>query len=364
MINRVKNTLIILSSIFLLSGCSNVGNKSASMTIAYGITTVLSVILLCMCCYILEKKELWMILLFSSIVIVNIGYFALAISRNLEEALLANRISYLGSVFLPMAMFMIIINSCRINYKKIFPIILVIISIVVFLIAASPGYLDIYYKNVMFRKINGVTVLDKVYGPWHSMYLYYLVTYFSLMVLMLIWVYTKKKIRNTVYSVILAGAVLINIGVWLFEQMVDVNYEFLSVSYIISEFFLLCIYVMDSRMQKQEKELQIMLEKRENAISKIDSEDDKKYEDSDGDKDKEKHIEELCKGMREGIKKLTPAEKRIFDMYIADATPAKIIEELYITNNTLKFHNKNIYAKLGIKSRKELVEIGKLIMEK
>ena len=47
-----------------------------------------------------------------------------------------------------------------------------------------------------------------------------------------------------------------------------------------------------------------------------------------------------------------------------ESTPTKIMEELYITNNTLKFHNKNLYAKLGMKNRKELVEIGKLVKEK
>ena len=34
---------------------------------------------------------------------------------------------------------------------------------------------------------------------------------------------------------------------------------------------------------------------------------------------------------------------------------------LNIKENTLKFHNKNLYHKLGVSSRKELLEIYKLI---
>ena len=45
------------------------------------------------------------------------------------------------------------------------------ISILVFLIAASPGYLDLYYKEVTFQRVNGVCVLNKVYGPLHFLYL-------------------------------------------------------------------------------------------------------------------------------------------------------------------------------------------------
>jgi len=35
--------------------------------------------------------------------------------------------------------------------------------------------------------------------------------------------------------------------------------------------------------------------------------------------------------------------------------------EMNITENTLKFHNKNIYAKLGVPSRKQLVSIYRYV---
>lgn len=36
--------------------------------------------------------------------------------------------------------------------------------------------------------------------------------------------------------------------------------------------------------------------------------------------------------------------------------PKEVTNRLNITENTLKYHNKNIYGKLGIKSRKELLQ--------
>ena len=51
--------------------------------------------------FVVQKKETWLTVLFICIAVVNTGYFSLAVSTTLEEALLANRISYLGSVFLP-----------------------------------------------------------------------------------------------------------------------------------------------------------------------------------------------------------------------------------------------------------------------
>ena len=37
------------------------------------------------------------------------------------------------------------------------------------------------------------------------------------------------------------------------------------------------------------------------------------------------------------------------------------MDELSIKENTLKYHNKNIYSKLGISSRKQLLEIASAV---
>ena len=64
-----------------------------------------------------------------------------------------------------------------------------------------------------------------------------------------------------------------------------------------------------------------------------------------------------------GLATLTPTEKLIFNAYIAGSTTKEIMAELEITENTLKFHNKNLYSKLGVSSRKQLILIYKSINE-
>ena len=137
----------LTSLLFLLGGCDAIGAKSSSVSIVYGITAALSLLLLIGFCTLIRKKEIWFVTLFASVFIVNAGYLTLAISTTLEEALLANRIAYLGSAMLPLTMLMIIKDSCNIKFPKFVTSALVLTSIVVFLIAASPGYLDIYYKE-------------------------------------------------------------------------------------------------------------------------------------------------------------------------------------------------------------------------
>ncbi len=57
---------------------------------------------------------------------------------------------------------------------------------------------------------------------------------------------------------------------------------------------------------------------------------------------------------------LSPAEYKIYELYLSGKTAKEIVDILGITENTLKYHNKNIYSKLGISSRKQLLRFASL----
>ena len=60
---------------------------------------------------------------------------------------------------------------------------------------------------------------------------------------------------------------------------------------------------------------------------------------------------------------LTGKELDIFKLYLEGKTSRQIQEICAITSNTLKYHNANIYSKLGIKSRKELLTYATMMKE-
>ena len=57
----------------------------------------------------------------------------------------------------------------------------------------------------------------------------------------------------------------------------------------------------------------------------------------------------------ERLETLTQAERRVFDLYVQDKKAQEIAGLLNISINTVKFHNGNIYSKLAVGSRKELL---------
>lgn len=347
--NKSLLPIIFLFPLLILSGCTPIGEKSASITFIYMATTLCAFLLLVGYYFSIKKKETWFYILFSSVLVVNIGYFMLSTANTLNFALWANRVAYLGSVFLPLSMLKTIQKISKLKYPKWVNGVLIGISVIVFLIAASPGWLDIYYKSVTLENVGGVSVLNKEYGSWHSIYLFYLLGHFAMMIATTIYAIIKKKIDSVSHAIIILVAVFVNISVWLLEQLVKIDFEILSISYIITELFLLSVYLM---IQNQEKLI---------AALKAQTITTPQTASSDLKKDSKEFIEH-CKFIVEQLPKLTPTERAIYDCYLDGKSTKEVLAELSIMENTLKFHNKNLYSKLGVTSRKQLIEYAKAIL--
>lgn len=350
---RFVSWIVVLT--VLLSGCSRIGDKDVSMSVIYGATAVLALLLLIGYYSIAVKKDIWFMVLFSSVLVVNIGYYVLSISATLNTALFANRISYLGSVFLPISMFMIILRAMKANYSKWLPRILLVIGTIVFLVAASPGYLTIYYKEVALETINGVSVLKKIYGTWHCLYLIYLMGYFVAMIAAIIFAAVRNRLDNASHVTILAIAVFVNLGVWLIEQLVRINFEILSVSYIISELFLLGQNLIMTENERLKASALQNLNSQAEATQQLDPQQEEIQLSSN------RISKECMERFSFGLTQLTRTERIIYDHYLDRKSTKQIMTELNIKENTLKFHNKNLYGKLGVSSRKELVCIAETL---
>ena len=317
-----------------------------SISIIYAATTFLSLLLLAAYFVLPKKKEIWFWVLFAAVFVVNTGYFILSVSNTLDGALWANRLSYAGSVFLPLSMLMIILQTLGVKYSQWLPKVLLLISFLVFLVAASPGYLDIYYADVTITEINGSTALVKEYGPYHMLYYVYLAIYFTAMIACILWNAKKRNFGTNLHCTILAAAVFVNIGVWLMGQLVDVNFEFLSISYVMTSLFILFLKLLQEEMVKIQDDkikFQILASAKpgQEDIFPLDCEKIQVFE--------------------AGLPTLTATEQKVYTLLSQKKTTAEILDTLHIKENTLKYHNKNIYGKLGVTSRKELVAVAKAV---
>lgn len=335
MIRKAGLIAVLLAMLCTCSGCTGIGDKTLSLTVIYGVTAVAALLLFLVSTLVIKRKEPWFLLLFTCVLVVNTGYLLLSLASSLDMALFANSLAYLGSVFLPLAMFMIILKACELPFHRLLPVILGAVSLGIFFLTLTP----LYYTETSLTLVNGAATLVKQYGPLHAVYPVYLFSYFAVMVACIVHAAVIKQFRSGIYAVLLAAAVLINIGVWLLEQLVDINFEFLSVSYIISELFLLGIYMM-SRVSPA-----LNTAAPETAAPLVGTEDDPV-------------VRHKAQYLRKQLSTLTPTERMVYDLYVEGKSTKEVLAALRIKENTLKYHNRNLYGKLGVSSRKELIRLA------
>ena len=309
------------------------------MITTYAIMTVIATVLLVGYCALLRNRNSWLLLLYICVTIVNVGYLLLALSKNLEFAIFANDIVYLGSVFLSMSMLLTIVRLCGFEIKKKLVIGLTIAGAIMFAMVATAGILPWYYREVSLVFVDGAAKLEKEYGILHPVYLLYLLTYFAAMVACIIQSIRKKVIASQRHAALLAVIVLGNIAVWLVEKFIPWNFEFLSVSYLFSEIILLGIYWMMQDYVRLDLVPKPQPSAADGAVLPI-----------------EEQVEKILSHLSPG-ETLSARERQILEMILENKKRKEIADLLCLSENTIKTYTRTLYSKTGVGSREELYSL-------
>ena len=319
--------------------------NTGNMTLVYGAVAVLSVMLLIGYLLLEKKKERNFIFLITCVAIVNTGYFLLAAANSLPMAMFANAISYFGTAYSMLAMLLIISGVCQMKKRKWLRCVFIGISTAAFLLAASGDWLGLYYRSVDITSVGGMTKLVKEYGPLHILYTVYLLSYVLIMVGIIYFAAKQRRLSSFKYTLLLFVAVLLNIGVWAVEQGFNEDFEFLSVSYVVTEVILLLIYSMlrDYGIVQpggQVVSVQMLTQLNTQKITPGAL---------------PPSMEDMFHAFAEKVRTLSSAERRILNYYIDGHDTADIPDLAFISIHTVKKHNRSIYQKLNVASRDELM---------
>ena len=320
------------------------------MTTVYGIIFAVALVMIGAYFFVDRKRDIWLMLLFISVAVCDLGYFLLSASETLNVALWSNRLAYLGSVFLPFSLLMMIMNLSRFRYPKFVPKALIGLNTVMFLIAASGGILPIYYKDVSLGISDGAAYLIKEYGPLHNLYKVFLFAYFASMVAIIIYTAVKKTVVSTKHSIFLAFVVIGNIATWLVENMIGAGFEFLSISYIVSEGLILFLYgiLQDYGLADTQRISDSAVEAVPENITATET--IKSFN--------EKQIENIFNNWKI-LDTLSQREKEVLGFILENKKRKDIAETLFVTESTIKKHTSAIFKKLEITNRTELFEKAK-----
>ena len=318
---------------------------NSNLSVVYGILALFSA-LLCIA-YLLfdQRKNRLLLALFGCVLAANTGYFLMSVCNSLTVAKFANGLSYFGGAFSILVMLLVVYDVCQMPKCRWLRWLLAGMSVAAFALAASGDWLGLYYLSVSLEKINGMTHLVKEYGPLHILYGLYLLSYMLMMVGIVLYAFRSKRLDSPKYTLFLLVVVLLNLGVWLVEQLMDVDFEFLSVSYIVTAVLLLLIYSMlcDYGIVQPSGALvsvQMLTQLNTRQINPGQL---------------PPNMENMFCRFAEKVKTLSAAERRILNYYIAGHEISELPDLVFVSINTVKKHNRSIYQKLEIASRDELM---------
>ena len=316
------------------------------MAIAYGLIFALSLIMPPLYFAFIRKKqdEPWLLSLFLCVCVVTLGYFLVSVSKTVEFALWANKITYSGQVFVPMCMFMIISKLCGYTYKKWVWGVLVGLAVIMYAIVFTTGWLDWYYTNATLEFENGSAYLVKEYGVLHPINLIYVVAYFVAMLVVCITSLVKKKDASQKLAGFMLAIVLGNVGMWIIEKITTWNFEMLAVSYFMSVLAYFFVYLLlqdyirkvDLPAPTTEKTRVIVLD----SIPKAE------------------RLERVLK-LLPANKTLTARQMEMLDGLLDGKSQKEIAADLHISESTVKWHFGILYTTLNVSGKDEILALFK-----
>ena len=208
-------------------------------------------------------------------VVSNAGYLATALSANVEEIILSNKISYVGRCFVPpVTMSLICLLT---NYKMpswIRGIIYGFSSMVYFMIL-TVGYNELIYKDVYLKSYRDVAVIGYTYGNGYKLQYVILIGHWVLEICLLFVALIKSRNVSRKNLICLVIMLTVNIYLYVVGKFINPAVEVIPLTYAINSFILVYMYRMGalynfddniSNSQKRDINAYIMFDERLNFL--------------------------------------------------------------------------------------------------
>lgn len=196
-----------------------------------------------------------------------------------------------------------------------------------FLALTGGSEIKLYYQDVYLTFVDNLTIFNKEYGPLHNLYTIYVILVFLLMFIKIIISIIKKKVKVSISPIVLVLLGTENMFVWIVQKFINIKFELLTVSYVITEMLFILLFKNDFEYKK------IIEENKKKEILSVD-----------------KIIQQWADQYS-----LTEREFDILKLLIDNIPRADIAKSLFISEHTVKKHTANLYEKLRVTSRNDLL---------
>lgn len=182
-----------------------------------------------------HRISVYYVLLFTAVMITNLGFTHLTASDNLQTAIFSNQVMYLGASFSSFFMLMCVADLCHVRFPRLCQVGFIGYGCFIFMLTSTIGVLPLYYSTVSFYIENGVGILQREYGPLHILYPIYLLATIAVSMVMILRSFSRKKDVSYISSTMLLFFLSCMVGLYLYERLCHIRWELMPIGYAIGE---------------------------------------------------------------------------------------------------------------------------------
>ncbi|MBP3338284.1 MAG: response regulator [Lachnospiraceae bacterium] len=168
------------------------------------------------------------------IVINSAGIYILSVSGDLEVAIVANKILYVGATYTPFTFVLLLASVCKLRMPKPLVAFLFAYSTLVMTSVMTIGHTELYYKSVKLGVGDGYYYLIKEYGPMHAAYVLMMALYVCIMAFFVIYGIKNRKNISTYTVVTMSAMGFLVFALYLIEKIFSLNIDFLLIGYLLA----------------------------------------------------------------------------------------------------------------------------------
>ena len=177
------------------------------------------------------------LMMFLTTLISNFGYAMSVYSETLEAAMAGNLVSYIGSIFAILFMFVVVVDMCGKRFFIPLRFSLLAYAIVISLIIATTKESNLFFAMPEIIKKHGLTMIVYRAGPAMIFYIIYLALInIASMAVVVHSIFTKKKVSKRLLFTLLF-MLIVGTLTYIIPLSLGVGINFMPYTYILMEIF-------------------------------------------------------------------------------------------------------------------------------
>lgn len=188
-----------------------------------------------------KQSNIYIFLVFIVILTSGFGHWLLGFSTTTEEANIANKINYVGAAFIPLFMFLSLVEVCGIKIALWVRLIMVSLNCTVLAFALTVGFYPIYYESFEFVVTRGVGNYLATFGWGHDFFNVAVISSGILDAVVIVYAFTMRRTVSIKNIFAMFFTEIVTFSSFLLSRVLECDTLVMPLVYVLNQWLILYI---------------------------------------------------------------------------------------------------------------------------